>query len=316
MTESIYDAVIPPIPENSPYINSVGFFNELNSCGLPASGLYSRDLFYHAGRALNRTGLYGRLANLRRKTHIVFVGYNQVRYFAPRGTLSQIIPWCLDTWPGEDHLLNRILCRYGVKRAAFGQRMSCERWRKLKPDVDFCWIPESANPEDYYQNADLSTRSMLLLEYGRGLPEISEQIKRSASHFGWSYSPVEASRQRYTSWRDLRVALGQSRAIIALPRSITHPLVAGGCETMSLRYLEGIASRTILLGQCPQELFDLFGFDPVIHVNKNNVVDILADIQNHPCDYQEHVDKCYGRFLEAGTHHVRARQLLRWIMKD
>ncbi len=314
MHKGVYDVIIPPIPEYSPYINTVGFFNEIEACGLPASGLYNQSILHNAGRTLNRTGLYGRLAHLRKSVHLVFVGYNQVRYFAPRGIFSDIIPWCLDTWPGEDHLLDRLFFRYGVKRAAFGQRMSCERWRGLKPDLDLCWIPESTSPDDFYPDTDLDMRSMLLLEYGRELPVISQQINRSASRFGWSYSPVESSRIRYTSWRDLRVALGQTRSIIAFPRSVTHPLVAQGCETMSLRYLEGIASKTILLGQCPRELSDLFGFDPVIPINKNNIIDILSDIYSHPSDYQEHVDTCYRRFMEVGTHRVRARQLVDWVL--
>ena len=56
--------------------------------------------------------------------------------------------------------------------------------------------------------------------------------------------------------------------MVCVPQSVSHPEIAGSTETMSLRYLEVIASGAIPLGRCPQEMHDLFGYNPVVEIDE------------------------------------------------
>ena len=81
---------------------------------------------------------------------------------------------------------------------------------------------------------------------------------------------------------------------------------AGGDCNLSL--LESMASKCVLVGKCPPELRDLFGYNPVVEIgDAREVVDILSNI----ADYQALVDRNYQRLLEVGTHSVRVDTLVR-----
>ena len=310
---SKYKVVIPRMDQNSSYINAHEFLLSLGNCGLSTKHPHSFAPVFQAARLMNRLRLFGRVAKVSGITHVVFVGYNQVRAFAPIGTCSELVPWCLDTWPGEDKLLDQIIKRYGIKRMALSQRMSCSRIMHRHPSLDICWIPESADQHHYNPSKDLHDRSMILLEYGREIQDLSIQISRECVRQGWSYSSTANARKAYPTGAKLHEAIGNSRSIVAFPRSITHPRIAQGCETMTLRYLEGVASRTLVLGQSPQELIDLFGFDPVIPLNQDNSVPVLRSLSEIPESYQDHVNRAYERFLEVGTHDIRGHEFVQWL---
>jgi hypothetical protein len=82
---------------------------------------------------------------------------------------------------------------------------------------------------------------------------------------------------------------------------------------MTLRYLEAIASKTLVLGQSPRELVELFGFDPVVVADADNVNDLLGEVSRDPQRFQAHVDLAYARFLDVASAKVRARQFVEWL---
>ncbi|WP_200382537.1 hypothetical protein [Thiococcus pfennigii] len=78
---------------------------------------------------------------------------------------------------------------------------------------------------------------------------------------------------------------------------------------MTQRYLEAIGSGCLIVGESPQEIIDLFGFDPVIPVDWKNPVKQLFNVLKSIESYQEHVDRCRLRFLEVGTFSSRVEKI-------
>ena len=69
-------------------------------------------------------------------------------------------------------------------------------------------------------------------------------------------------------------------------------------------------SGVVILGRAPQELIDIIGYDPVVHLDKDNANDQILGILEHIEDYQELVDRNRQRALEHGDWKVR----IEWMM--
>jgi len=117
----------------------------------------------------------------------------------------------------------------------------------------------------------------------------------------------------FASRRALSDGLASSRISVCFPRSFTHSESTGGVETVTHRYFESIASGCLLLGHCPDELLDLFGYNPVVEVETGDefgqIERILADLQ----PFQEQVDANYRRLLEVGTWRQRVPVVMREV---
>ena len=66
--------------------------------------------------------------------------------------------------------------------------------------------------------------------------------------------------------RRVRRRVRGQRISICFPRSMTHTAAIGGLETVTHRYFLSSLASGCLVGHCPEELRDLFGYNPVIEV--------------------------------------------------
>jgi hypothetical protein len=107
--------------------------------------------------------------------------------------------------------------------------------------------------------------------------------------------------------------LSDSKISVCFPSSLTHPQRSGDVETVTYRYFESMASGCLLWGKCPQELSDLFGYNPVIEADRRDPYGQLDEILQNSGKYSELVDRNYQRLLEVGTWRVRAAAMLEII---
>ena len=119
-------------------------------------------------------------------------------------------------------------------------------------------------------------------------------------------------------------AMGDAKVTIALPRSITHPKVAGDIETLTQRYWECMLSRIVMVGHAPKELVDLIGYNPVVEYNVNDnangnlnehLMKTIKVVLEHIEDYQELVDKNRQTALEVGDWTSRMNQVMGWLLQ-
>ena len=94
---------------------------------------------------------------------------------------------------------------------------------------------------------------------------------------------------------------------------MTHPERSGDVETVTYRYFESMASGCLIWGKCPQELFDLFGYNPVIEADEHDPYGQLDEILQNLGKYQELVGRNYQRLMEVGTWKVRAASMIETI---
>ena len=91
--------------------------------------------------------------------------------------------------------------------------------------------------------------------------------------------------------------LAASKISICFPSNITHPDRAKGIETMTIRYLQSIASKCLIVGKAPEEMIKLFGYNPVIEADLLNPFGQLEEILNNYEDYIPLIEKNYSNIL-------------------
>ena len=161
----------------------------------------------------------------------------------------------------------------------------------------------------YRSDAPLASRSIGVLELGRRHAAFHEQITPVLAGAGIVHLYEKVRGQVIFPTRSNLVSgFADSRISVCFPQSLTNPARAGRVETATYRYFESMASKCVLVGRCPPELRDMFGYNPVVETgDAREVVDILSNI----ADYQPLVDRNYQRLLEVGTHTARVDTLIR-----
>ena len=84
-------------------------------------------------------------------------------------------------------------------------------------------------------------------------------------------------------------------------------------ETMTHRFLEGVATRTLVVGKIPEEMVEMFGFRPGIDLPAEDVASKLPALIDSIETYQNLVDDSLGRLLRVATWDVRVRQILETV---
>lgn len=229
----------------------------------------------------------------------------------PAGFMYRIVPWVYDCWPPNWDRWESLLRRHGVRLAFFSSRQAAEEFGRRLPGTSCRWIPEAVDPDRYDPARPLRARGTDVLELGRRSEQVHRRLETALRDRGRTHAFQAAGAPRpYPTLRDLRDALSDARVLVCLPKTMTHPDAAGGVETATHRYFEGMASGCVLVGHCPAELRALWGFDPVVPIDpeapERAVMGVLEAIDDH----QRLVDRNLRRLHEVGTWRHRAESMV------
>lgn len=172
------------------------------------------------------------------------------------------------------------------------------------------WLPEAADPEQYDNTRKLTERTIDVLELGRRYDRYHEKIVQPLRERGKTHL-FEKQRGQiiFPTRQELIAGLGNTRVSLCFPGSLTHPARCAQVETVTHRYFEAIASKCLLLGHCPDELEEVFGFNPVIEADLTDPAGQLEEILHSPEKYEELINRNYQRLLEVGTWAARTLTL-------
>jgi hypothetical protein len=248
--------------------------------------------------------------NLRRSpkgpVFVALMGYSEYRV-VPFAYWTELIPYCFDCWEPEYETWKAFFLRHRIRLAFFSARQSAQYFANALPAMRSLWLPEATNPAKYHAERKLSKRDIDVLELGRKHDRfhaaiVDAMIARKRLHL-FERVKGEIIFADKTSFTD---GLGRSKISVCFPCSQTHIQRSGSVETVTHRYFESIASKCVVLGHCPIELSDLFGYNPVIEVEAGKEVEQIESILCAPDTFQDLVDRNYERLLEVGTWAHRA----------
>ncbi len=238
----------------------------------------------------------------------VSITFDTFPYYATH----EVIPFIWDCWPCYYEKMEMWFKRHETCTAIFTSRMEMEEMQKRCPQVKMLWCPEAVDASNYKNGKSLKERNINLLEFGRSNERVLGKI--SIDNHVCTY----VDGKFIYSNDELYEAMGDSRITVCLPKSMTHPDIAQGVETLTQRYWEAMLSRMLIIGHAPKELIDVCGYNPVLELpdKKEEINTFILDILNHIEDYQNLVDLNSQTALEKGLWSIRMKGVLEWLKED
>ena len=265
-------------------------------------------------KVLSRLNL---MRNLRRskpfpaRIFVGFMGYSLKNKTFPFSYWNELVPYCFDCWPNTYERWAAFFQRHRVRIAFFTARQSAQYFARLLPDMHSIWLPEATDPLDYCSSRSWAERDIDVLELGRKNDAYHEKIaaqlaKANRTHY---FEKVKGE-IIFPDRSDLLDGFARTKLSICFPSSQTHPERSGSVETVTHRYFESMASKCLIVGHAPQELVDLFGFNPVVEVQPGSEFEQIESLLNYPEGFHRVVERNYERLLEVGTWRSRIATIL------
>lgn len=285
---------------------SVGFGKGLRSLGVPEVRAHRFRWIAYGAKVLRYGRLIRNLATLRGRAYLVTLPHISEFKLFPATYFHEIIPYAFDCWPYRYDEWERFFRRHDVKVAFFSARHSFAHFSERLKGTTCLWMPEACDAESYRPGKPLAERSVAVLEFGRRKQDYHDHIRPSLAAHGHRHEFMagEATRER------LIELLADSKISICFPRTMTWTNFPAGMETLTVRYFEVMASGGLVVGRCPQELHDLFGYNPVIEADLERPCEQLESLLRSIGDYQPLVDRNYATLMRVGTWERRAAEIL------
>jgi hypothetical protein len=241
---------------------------------------------------------------------VSYMGYLEKKTF-PFSYWTEIVPYCFDCWPKYYDWWTSFYKRQRVRVAFISARQSAEYFAKTMPEMQSVWLPEAVDPSEYRASKPWAERDIDVLEMGRKYSLFHNRIagklaesKRVHLHQRTDGEVIFPHRN------DLVDGLSRTRIMICFPRCQTHPEDTGNVETVTYRYFQSMASKCLIVGHAPQELIDLFGYNPVIETEAGCEAEHIEWVLDHPDSYGALIERNYARLLEVGTWRSRVERIL------
>ncbi len=289
-----------------------GLRQELVALGISEVDYQSFSGCHTFARLVSRGGLQRNFAYGDR-AFIAMTAWAGTTYWFPAGFFNEPLVYAMDCWERDWPKWEKRFLRNRVRFAMFSARRSALEMKQRVPGLQSHWVPEAIDVTNYRRGGRLSERTVDLLEYGRAFKPFTSAVAQRLRTTGYVHRYPAPQRPLFQNHIELRNTLAESKALVCFPRSITQPELAGCVETVTLRYFEAMASGTLIVGKAPQELIDLFGYDPVLPVNLSNFEKAAAEIEAILSDVDAHqplVDRNYEQLLRVATWKVRAREII------
>jgi glycosyltransferase involved in cell wall biosynthesis len=206
-----------------------------------------------------------------------------------------------DAWPKEYHRIIKFVNDYSIDRIFVSASQSADDLNALLNQKKFHHVPEGVDPSVYrYARYDLKNIDVLAL--GRKYDRYHERILPALQRFDRTYMyEVLKGHIIFPDREGLIDGLARTKISICVPGSITHPERSGHVETMTMRYLQSMASKCLILGHAPAEMINLFGYNPVIEIDWENAEDQILDLLQH---FHLHIPLIERNYRELVSKHT------------
>jgi hypothetical protein len=164
-----------------------------------------------------------------------------------------------DAWPRHHILIEKRCTQLNVKTLFLSSKECVNQFNLKKTSRLSCfWIPEGIDPT-FYSFLDYENKTIDVLEFGRKYEYYHNLIKPILLE-NKKVHLFEKNKNRviFEGRNDFTNALANSKISICFPSSISHPERCEGVSTMTLRYLQSMASKCLIVGVLPDEMLELF----------------------------------------------------------
>lgn len=172
---------------------------------------------------------------------------------------------------------------------------------RLTADCRIHFVAHGIDPRIYHS---AEVKDIDVMEFGRKMPGYHESLKRGLPPLGISFQfDFIGTRAGFID------ALARAKISVSFPRSMTDgsPVL----PMLTPRYLQSIASRSLVVGSAPPLLVELFGYNPVIEADLVDPCGQIARILRDYDRYQDLLERNYKTLVESHTFRHRWDQMKR-----
>lgn len=194
--------------------------------------------------------------------------------------------YMFDAWPRFHAELGKMFDLMNVKSVFFSSRDVTFHYRdNIVSRCQAYWIPEGINAAEYsylpYKNKTID-----VLEFGRIYKTYHDEIVMPLARAGKQHLfTTPDKRILFETKAEFKTALSKTKICICVPSDVTHPDRAENVSTMTLRYLQCMASKCLIVGIMPMEMIDLFDYLPMIEIDMecpgSQILDILKNYESY-----------------------------------
>jgi glycosyltransferase involved in cell wall biosynthesis len=207
-----------------------------------------------------------------------------------------------DAWPDDHQKIADFANQYKIDYLFVTASQAAQQIKPLLIKTQLYWIPEGINPTLYKQDIRLTDKTIDVLALGRKYDKYHLSIVESLTSKGINYKYEKKKGEIIFPTRDGFInGLADSKISICVPSSITHFERSGDIETMTIRYLQSMVSKCIVLGHAPAEMIDLFGYNPVVEIDYANPVKQITDMLENYESYIPLIEKNYNTVVTEHT---------------
>lgn len=217
--------------------------------------------------------------------------------------------YLFDCWPAHWNAIRNYLREFNITHVFINSDKFVSEIKRMNLPCGVTMVPEGINVKEYwflpYKDKDID-----LMEFGRKHPTYHKRLK--------AYLKGKEERHQYTfveSRETFKALLSRSKISICFPRSVTHPEDGEDFEFMTMRYLQTIASKCLIIGKSPPDMITLFGYNPVIDADLENPEQQLENILANYEDYHSLIEKNYQEVCANHTWQNRWSQIAQ-ILKE
>ncbi|WP_443945486.1 glycosyltransferase [Pedobacter sp. AW1-32] len=205
-----------------------------------------------------------------------------------------------DVWPRFHKWIFPLLDFFNVRYVFFSSKQVFEtftsKYSRIKCKA--VWLPEALKADDYCSKV-LKERTIDVLEFGRMYDTYHNQITGPLKTAGLNHIYRTAEMPfLFPDKASFTNALASAKIVICVPSNITHPNRAEYISSMTLRYLQAMASKCLVVGILPSDMFEVFGYNPIVEIDENRPAEQLLDILNQYESYESLIEKNYKEVLK------------------
>lgn len=183
--------------------------------------------------------------------------------------------YVFDAWPRDNAVLVDWVRLFGIKKVFLSALQSTELLNQTLGETRGIWVPEGFQAENYFFQP-YDKKDIDIIEFGRRNEPYHQRIMPALK---------QAGRVHYDKRGRVHAPLARAKVSICFPSSITHPERAEFISTMTLRYLQSMVSKCLVVGAIPQDMKLLFDYPAVIEADPNDPGGQLLDILKNFQDY-------------------------------
>lgn len=220
--------------------------------------------------------------------------------------------YCFDTWPKNNEWLIAFSRIFAIKGIFFSAKQAADNFNNAKGKKTSCvgyWVPEGLKAANYKWKPQ-EEKPIDVLEFGRKYNAFHNKIREPLAQAGYTHYYSKPGELLFPEEKDFIDGLAKTKVSVCFPSSITHPERSGDISTMTLRYLQSMASKCLIVGKLPYDMEFLFDYNPVIELDESEPQIQLLHVLENIHQYQELIEKNYQEVLKNHQWSNRIKDIM------